>query len=112
VLRLAGTEAAFGPDGGVVNVGAPVGTSVLELARLVLSETGSSSPLRFVPYAAAYPGRRDVRARVPDPARLQRLIGPVCWPSVREIVRGVVAGRAGPGHSHEPVQPAAAEPAF
>ncbi|MHC5211971.1 MAG: NAD-dependent epimerase/dehydratase family protein [Planctomycetota bacterium] len=89
-LRLADNPAAFDADGGVVNVGSPEGTSVIKLARLVLAETGSSSPLRFVPYAAAYPGRRDVRARVPDVTRLAALLGPVCWPGVSEIVRGMV----------------------
>jgi UDP-glucose 4-epimerase len=111
VLRLAGTEAAFGPDGGVVNVGAPVGTSVLELARLVLSETGSSSLLRFLAYAAVYPGRRDVRSRVPDPARLQRLIGPVHWPTVREIVRGTVARLAATRRAPEPAPASSARSA-
>jgi UDP-glucose 4-epimerase len=96
VLRLADTPAAFDADGGVVNVGAPEGTSVLDLARLVLAETGSSSPLRFLPYAAAYPGRRDVRARVPDVTRLLGLLGPVHWPAVREIVRGMLV------HEHAP----------
>jgi UDP-glucose 4-epimerase len=91
VLRLAATPAAFEPDGNVVNVGSPEGMSVLELARLVLAETGSSSTLRVLPYDTAYPGRRDVPARVPDVTRLQRLLGPVRWPAVREIVGGMVA---------------------
>jgi UDP-glucose 4-epimerase len=91
VMRLAATEAAWAVDARVVNVGSPDDTSVLDLARLVLAETGSASPLRFVPYDEVYPGRRDVPARVPDVSRLQRLLGPVRWPSVHEIVRAMVA---------------------
>jgi len=113
-LALAASDAAWRAPHPVFNVGSPSATSVLQLAQLVRQTChahGASSaaeghdasdvsrvaagsgdvPLRFVPYAEAYPGRRDVPARSPDPARLRAVIGEVSWPGIAEIVRGIVA---------------------
>lgn len=76
---------------GVYNLGADRPTTVRELAALVLAACESSSPVVHVPYEQEFPGRRDVRARVPDSARLTALLGPIRWPPLAETVERVVA---------------------
>jgi UDP-glucose 4-epimerase len=63
--------------GEVINVGASAAVSILELLGLVQATLGIAQPLRarFVPYEAL-PGRyQDVRHRVPDVSKAQRLLG-------------------------------------
>ena len=63
--------------GEVINVGADAPVSILELAGLVQATLGIPQPLRarFVPYETL-PGRyQDVRHRVPDVSKAQRLLG-------------------------------------
>jgi len=63
--------------GEVINVGASSPITILELAGLVQATLGIPQPLRarFVPYEAL-PGRyQDVRHRVPDVSKAQRLLG-------------------------------------
>lgn len=96
LLRLVELEAAWAQRADPVNVGSPQATSILELARLVLAQTGSASPIEFVPYAQDYPGRTDVAVRVPDVSRLAALIGPLRWPPLAGLVaRLAPAGAAG-----------------
>jgi UDP-glucose 4-epimerase len=90
LFRLQGVPAAWRAPGNVFNVGTPEATTILQLADLVQELTGSARPPRFIPYAEAFPGRRDVPSRAPDPARLHAAIGALAWPSVRDIVREVV----------------------
>jgi len=73
-LRALRSPAARGE---VINVGASAPVSILELAGLVQATLGIAQPLRarFVPYEAL-PGRyQDVRHRVPDVSKAQRLLG-------------------------------------
>jgi UDP-glucose 4-epimerase len=91
VLRLLVTREAWRPDSNPINVGTPVATSILDLAKIVLEETGSDSRLKFVPYEKVYPGKHDVRHRRPDIARLTGLIGDVAWRDIRSVVREFVA---------------------
>ncbi|HSK98409.1 MAG TPA: NAD-dependent epimerase/dehydratase family protein [Euzebyales bacterium] len=72
LAMLLGTQEAFGE---AVNLGNPVETSIVALAQQVRSITGSSAGVRFVPYSDAYgSGYEDMRRRVPDIAKAQRLI--------------------------------------
>ncbi|HET7231789.1 MAG TPA: NAD-dependent epimerase/dehydratase family protein [Longimicrobium sp.] len=91
LLRLARTPPAWARGGRVVNLGSATPTSIGELAELVLEETGSASPVLRVPYASVFPGRRDVRERIPDTSLLAELSGAPRWPGAREIVREVLA---------------------
>lgn len=75
----------------VLNVGNPVPTRILDLARIVLDETGSRSPITHVAYQDVFPGRTDVRGRIPDTHALEAWLGKPRWSSAREIVRAVVA---------------------
>jgi UDP-glucose 4-epimerase len=63
--------------GEVINVGASSPVSILELAGLIQATLGIPPPLRarFVPYETL-PGRyQDVRHRVPDISKAERLLG-------------------------------------
>lgn len=62
--------------GRVYNIGATEEVSILQLAERTKQLTGSSSPIKFVPYSEAYaPGFEDMKRRVPDTTRLRELIG-------------------------------------
>lgn len=76
VRAVADLSLAPAASGQVVNIGSAREISILELARLVLKLTGSSSPIRMVPYSEAYePGFEDIVKRVPDTGRVERLVG-------------------------------------
>jgi UDP-glucose 4-epimerase len=71
LLRLQNTPAAVGQ---VINIGSTHEISILDLARHVIASLGSSSQVKFVPYAEAYqPGFEDMPRRKPDIDKLQRL---------------------------------------
>ena len=86
LLRLVECEAAWKLAGDPVNLGSPEPSTILDLARLVVAQTGSSSPLELVPYERDYPGRTDVAYRLPDVSRLEGLIGPTRWPTLPDVV--------------------------
>ena len=81
----------------IVNVGVSRPTAIIDLAALVLEETGSRSAIQRIPYDAVFPGEQDVVSRVPSTERLERLIGVTDWPSTRTIVRDVIASVRGDG---------------
>lgn len=73
LLALAGEPRAAGD---VFNVGNDHEISIDDLARRVVSLTGSNSRIEFVPHAAAYGERfEDMARRVPHIAKLQALTG-------------------------------------
>jgi UDP-glucose 4-epimerase len=93
IRRLAEEPAAVGQ---VVNVGTDREVTINRLAEMVREAAGSTSPIVHVPYEAAYAkGFEDMARRVPDLAKLERLIG--CRPStsLEEIVADVVADQRG-----------------
>jgi len=62
--------------GEVLNIGGEEEISILALARRVIAETASSSPIRLLPYADAYPeGYEDVPRRIPDIGKIKSLTG-------------------------------------
>jgi UDP-glucose 4-epimerase len=80
LLLLLDSPAAIGE---VFNVGSPEEVSILELAERILKATGSDSPIRLVPYEEAYDeGFEDMRRRIPDTTKLQRLTG---WRPTRDL---------------------------
>jgi UDP-glucose 4-epimerase len=91
VGALVEREECWRPGGLTINLGADQPTSIGALSRIVLEETRSTSPIQHVDYASVFPGRRDVRARVPDTRRCGALVGEVQWPDARAIVRDVVS---------------------
>jgi UDP-glucose 4-epimerase len=87
LIRLMNQERAWvGPDN-TFNMGSTESTSINRLAQLVRNSSRSPVPLVYVPYEAVFPGRRDVRSRLPDTTRLETMLGPLEWPSVAEIVQ-------------------------
>lgn len=67
------------PDavGEIVNIGSNEETTIQALAERVLAATHSTSRIRAVPYASAFPGGgfEDMQRRVPDTEKLTRLTG-------------------------------------
>lgn len=88
VIRLMTTPAAIGQ---VFNIGSDHEVSINELARLVLTITGSHSPIVHVPYDEAYgKGFEDMQRRVPDCAKLEKTTGFRPRTSLEQIIRDVV----------------------
>jgi UDP-glucose 4-epimerase len=80
MLGLLGRDEAVGD---VFNVGSQEEITILELAQKVISRTGSSSTIRLVPYGEAYgTGFEDMQRRVPDTAKLRRLLD---WAPTRTL---------------------------
>lgn len=85
---LAETPEAVGK---VVNVGSTKEVKILELAELVKKMTGSSSPIKMVPYEQAYKdGFEDMHRRVPSVDRLRDLVGFVPQMGIEQVVESVI----------------------
>ena len=62
--------------GQVYNIGSTESISIMELARKVICNTGSSSTIETVPYDIAYAaGFEDMRRRRPDTSKIAALTG-------------------------------------
>lgn len=86
---LMATPAARGE---VVNVGQPREVTIERLARLIRDLAGSTSPIVHVPYEQAYgAGFEDMRRRVPDISKLQRLTGFAPRVSLEEALHRIIA---------------------
>src|SRR5712672_401091 len=89
LLRLIATDKAVGE---VVNIGNNQETTIEALAHLVKEKTGSSSPIRYIPYDQAYePGFEDMFRRVPCLDKLERLTGFRPTTTLPEIIDRVIA---------------------
>jgi UDP-glucose 4-epimerase len=78
--------------GEVYNLGSQEEISIIDLAHLVIRKTGGTSPIQYVSYDEAYEmGFEDMRRRVPDVGKLNRLCGFVPQHNVEEIVDQVIA---------------------
>jgi len=73
VIKLFFNDGAVGQ---AFNIGGEGEISINELARKVISITGSESETVYVPYSQAYPeGFEEMMRRVPDTTKLRRLTG-------------------------------------
>jgi UDP-glucose 4-epimerase len=74
ILALLACPAAMGK---VVNIGSAEEVTMRALAERVVQVAASTSAVRLIPYAEAFPqgGFEDMRRRVPDVTRLQTLTG-------------------------------------
>lgn len=73
------------PDtkGEVFNVGSTEETSILDLAGRIIDKAGSTSRAQLVPYEEAYSeGFEDMRRRVPDTTKVEKLTG---WRPMRDL---------------------------
>ncbi len=74
-------------EGLAVNLGSQEEITILELAKLVIERTGSSSEVHLVPYQDVYVGGfEDMPRRVPDITRARKLVGFEPVTSLAEIV--------------------------
>jgi UDP-glucose 4-epimerase len=73
VLTLTDTDSAIGD---YFNVGGTGETTIKELAEKIIERTKSSSQIKYIPYADAYPeGFEDMQRRVPDITKIKKRIG-------------------------------------
>jgi len=78
-------------EGEVFNLGSTEAVTIEELARKIITMTGSSSTIEFIPYERAYEkGFEDLRRRVPDISKAQRLVGFRPKTSLDELLRQVI----------------------
>jgi UDP-glucose 4-epimerase len=83
VVALAELMSRNDAYGEVFNVGSTEEISILDLARRVREAAGSESEIVFVPYEEAYEeGFEDMRRRLPDTGKLERLLG---WQPTRGL---------------------------
>lgn len=74
MLAESGTHSGVVRDGEVVNVGNPHEISILDLAKLVIARSGSSSSIQFVPFDQAYGEHFDhITQRKPIIEKLEQL---------------------------------------
>jgi UDP-glucose 4-epimerase len=77
--------------GEVFNIGNPEEVTILKLAELVKMQTGSKSPIEFVPYDKAYEaGFEDMPRRVPDITKINALVGFRPTVQLNEIIAKVI----------------------
>jgi UDP-glucose 4-epimerase len=80
-----------GAVGQILNVGSNEEISIGDLAILVKSMTGSSSPIHYIPYDEAYEeGFEDMHRRVPDISRISNLLGFQPTHDIGQIVQSVI----------------------
>jgi UDP-glucose 4-epimerase len=78
--------------GGVFNVGNDEEITILALAEHVRALTGAQSPIRLVPYSEAYAaGFEDMHRRVPDLAKIRRLISYRPTRNLDQILADIIA---------------------
>jgi len=79
-------------NGEVINIGGMEEVSILELAQRVKKKIGSTSEIRIIPYAEAYPPDfDDMMRRVPSTAKLKGLINSVPEMDLDRILDDVIA---------------------
>lgn len=82
--------------GKVFNLGGSEEVSMKELAQRIISASGSSSRLDFIPYDVAYEeGFEDMQRRVPDTTRARDLVGFEPTVGLDEIIRLVIDEQRG-----------------
>jgi UDP-glucose 4-epimerase len=86
-------ELTHHPDanGKIFNIGTTEEITIENLANLVKTITKSNSKIVHIPYDEAYEeGFEDMRRRVPDISRIQKLTGYKPTYDVKEIIKSVV----------------------
>jgi UDP-glucose 4-epimerase len=79
-------------EGSVFNVGSTEEITILQLAKVIIEMTGSSSEIQIVPYDEAYQeGFEDMRRRVPDISKIEALTGWRPRHSLQDILTDTIA---------------------
>jgi UDP-glucose 4-epimerase len=88
LLKLVSEPKAVGQ---VFNIGNKEEVTILKLAEIVKSLTGSASPIEFIPYDEAYEeGFEDMPRRVPDLTKVRQLVGYEPKVQLNEIITKVI----------------------
>jgi UDP-glucose 4-epimerase len=89
VLTLVDTDSSIGD---YFNVGGVGEVTIKELAEKTIERTKSSSKIKFIPYAEAYPaGFEDMQRRVPDITKIKKTIGWAPTHTLDSIIESVAA---------------------
>ena len=89
VLTLVDTDSTIGD---YFNVGGTGETTIKELAEKVIECTQSTSQIKYIPYADAYPaGFEDMQRRVPDITKIKNAIGWLPTHSLNSIIDSVAS---------------------
>lgn len=100
LIALVDQPAAYGQ---AFNIGRPEEVTIQHLAERVIALSGSSSEIRYVPYAEAYgDGFEDTMRRVPDISRARALLGFDPRRGLDEIIRNVIEDRLAQATVYEP----------
>lgn len=90
MVELAGCKQA---EGQVFNLGSSREIAIADLARLVISLTGSQSEIVYIPYDQAYgAGFEDTKRRVPDTSKVKALIGWEATIPLEDSIRAIAEG--------------------
>ena len=88
LVRLVADENAHGK---AFNLGSSDPVTIGDLARRVITATGSTSDIVYVPYEQAhYPGFQDVQRRVPDCRRARKQVGFSPTRTLDDIIHDIV----------------------
>lgn len=88
LLKILDCDATIGE---IYNLGNPQEVCILELAQMVIRQTGSASAIGFVPFDEAYaPGFDEIHRRVPDITKLHETIGFVPRVSLDETISSII----------------------
>jgi len=88
ILKLSATEKAIGE---VINLGNDKEIPIEELAKKIKEAARSKSEIRYIPYSEAYEeGFEDMRRRVPDLAKIKKLICYKSKYSLDNIIKDVI----------------------
>lgn len=89
VITLSETDSTIGD---YFNVGGVGETTIKELATKVIAQTSSTSLIKYIPYADAYPaGFEDMQRRVPDISKIKKTINWEPKHSLDSIIDSVAA---------------------
>jgi nucleoside-diphosphate-sugar epimerase len=97
LIALLDTEAAIGET---VNVGSTEEISILDLANRIKQLLDSDSPVRLIPFEAAYgAGFEDMDRRVPDVTKLRMLTGWAPQRSLDDVLRDTIEAAREDAHA-------------
>jgi UDP-glucose 4-epimerase len=87
VVTLSETDSTIGD---YFNVGGVGETTIKELASKIITQTSSTSAIKYIPYSDAYPvGFEDMQRRVPDISKIRKAIGWEPQHSLNSIIDSV-----------------------
>ena len=93
LIALSETDSTIGD---YFNVGGVGETTIKELATKVITQTGSASAIKHIPYSEAYPaGFEDMQRRVPDISKIKKTINWEPKHSLGSIIDSVAASLKG-----------------